>query len=77
MRADLALAFAEPSGQLEVKVTIDAEEASDGVVERAIVGRRGILLNIARIKMIQHVVECDSRAELYAMAAKFEVHRIL
>lgn len=63
--------------KLEVEVAVYAPEAANGIVEGAIVGRGQILLNIARLVVIEDVRDFESAQELDAVAVEFEVEWIL
>ncbi len=66
-----------PSFPLKVEITINAKKSADRVVEIPEAGRASVLLNIARVGIVQHVEHTQSSAELKAPAVELEVERIL
>ena len=62
---------------LEVEISVDPPQPGDRVVERPIQGRREVLLDVARIEMVEHVVYGQPCAKLDAMAVELEVNWIL
>jgi hypothetical protein len=61
----------------EGEVAIDTEEAADGVVEVTIVWRGVVLLDVARVEVIEHVVNGKAGPDLDAVAPEREVDGIL
>ena len=61
----------------EIEGSFDAVQPADRVVERTEVWRIDVLLNIARVEMVERVVYFESRPELEVPSAKCEIERVL
>ena len=63
--------------ELEIEVAVESKEPPNRVIEGAVVRRREVLLNIARVEVVNHVVDAQSSTKLDVVTAKCEVDRIL
>ena len=63
--------------ELEIEVAVESKKPPNRVIEGAVVRRRDVLLNIARIEVVNHVVNAQPSPKLDVVTAKCEVDRVL
>ena len=61
----------------EGEVAVNAEEPADGVVEVAVVRRGVVLLDVARIEVVEHIVDTEAGTELDAVVPEREIDGVL